>query len=468
MARKLPLSLRFWVPAVAGVALLVRFPFLFGHHDAPPGSDSEAFLRIAAGLFHGGGYPSHFWMPGYVTFEAVVSALPGRTADTVTILQHLLGVGVCVGMLVVAWRWFGRVPAVVASLLAAASPVLVALEHRLQPDLLFGAVVFAGTVALAAAVRAETPRTRLLVLAGVLFGVAVWVKAAGVFLVAAAPLTLLLVTRSPRGALRGAAVVTAVLAVTISPWLARNWHRYGYPHLSVQGGQTLFNRVFEVDRTPLPDDSADARFARRVQARIPDDADLYYEFIQASIKERGQTDEEAIRVERRLALQGVREHPGSYLVGTVRGFERPVAHIRQFQGREALLADLERTDPPFPRAAIARLWDGMRWAVDAWWVLTLLTATALIVPFTGPRERRAAGAALLSVWLSVTLGTAVSHGHLWRYSIQLAPITWILSTAGAATLVGLLSRRLRARARSAAGRSSPAPARPPAAPDPAD
>lgn len=468
MARKLPLTLRFWVPVVAGIALLVRFPFLFGRHDVPPGSDDEYFLQVAASLADGNGYPGHFWMPGYMMFEAVVSALPGRTADTVTILQHLLGAGVCVGMLVVAWRWFGRVPAVMASLLAAASPVLVAHEHRLLPDFLFGAVVFAGAVALAAAVRAETPRTRLLLLTGLIFGVAVWVKAAGVFLVGAAPLTLLLVTRSPKGALRGAALVTAVLAITISPWLARNWHRYGDPHLSVQSGQALFNRVYDVDGAPLPDDSADARFARRVQARIPDDADLYYEFIQASMAERGQTDEEAIRIERRLALQGVREHPGSYLVGTVRELGRPLGHIRQFDGRDALLADLDRTDPPFPRAAIARLWDGMRWAVDVWWVLTVLTLTALIVPFTGSRERRAAGAALLSVWLCMALGTALSNGSEWRYSIQLAPITWILASAGAATLIGLLSRRLRARARSAGGRSTPAPARPRAAPDPAD
>ena len=382
-----------------------------------------------------------------------------------TIVQHLLGVGVCVGMLVVAWRWFGRVPAVVASLLAAASPILVVHEHRLLPDFFFGVVVFAGAVALAAAVRPETPRTRLLVLAGVLFGAAVWVKAAGVFLVAAAPLALLLVTRSPKTTLRGAAVVTAALVITISPWLARNWERYGNPHLTVQGGQALFYRVFEVDGTPLPDDSADARFARRVQARIPDGADLYYEFIRASIRERGQTDDEAFRVERRLALQGVREHPGSYLVGTVRELGQPAGHIRVFRRAVRAARRPRANRPPLPPrrdspgcgAACAGL-------MDAWWVLTLLTATALIVPFAGPRERRAAGAALLSVWLCMALGTALSNGSAWRYSIQLAPITWILSTAGAATLAGLLSRRLRARARSAGGRSTPAPARPRAAP----
>ena len=352
MARELALTLRFWVAVVTGVAVLVRFPFLFGPHEVPPDSDDEFFLRVADRLLHGDGDPGHFWMPGYMTFEAIVGLLPGRTADAMTILQHLLGVGVCVGMLVVAWRWFGRVPAVVASLLAAASPMLVVHEHRLLPDFLFGVVVCAGAVALAVAVRAETPRTRLLVLAGVLFGLAVWVKAAGVFLVAAAPLALLLVTRSPKSALRGGAVAAVALVITISPWLVRNWERYGDPHLTVQGGQTLFYRVFEVDGTPLPDDSADARFARRVQARIPEGADLYYEFMRASIRERGQTDDEAFHVEGRLALQGVREHPGSYLVGTAREFEEPARHIRWSDRRYELLAGLSEPTPlsPVPRS----------------------------------------------------------------------------------------------------------------------
>ena len=329
MARELALSLRFWVPVVAGVALLVRFPFLFGPHQVPPDSDDEFFLRVAARLLDGDGDPGHFWMPGYMAFEAVVSLLPGRTADAVTIVQHLLGVGVCVGMLVVAWRWFGRVPAVVASLLAAASPMLVVHEHRLLPDFFFGVVVCAGAVALAAAVRAETPRTRLLVLAGVLFGLAVWVKAAGVFLVAAAPLALLLVTRSPRATLRGAAVVTAALVITISPWLARNWERYGDPHLTVQGGQALFYRVFEVDAHTAP-----RRLGRRPLRPPGPGADPRATPI-STTSSCGRASGSAARpttrpsdVERRLALQGVREHPGSYLVGTVREFGEPARHIR--------------------------------------------------------------------------------------------------------------------------------------------
>ncbi len=240
-------------------------------------------------------------------------------------------------------------------------------------------------------------------------------------------------------------MVTAAMVITISPWLARNWERYGNPHLTVQGGQTLFYRVFEVDGSPLPDDSADARFARRVQARIPEDADLYYEFMRASIRERGQTDDEAFHIEGRLALQGVREHPGSYLVGTVREFGEPARHIRWSDRRYELLADLERTEPPYGRAWFARFWSGMGRLMDVWWVLTLLTTTALIVPFTGPRERRAAGAALLSVWVCMALGTALSNGSAWRYSIQVAPIAWILATVGAVTLAGLLNRRLRAR-----------------------
>ena len=70
MARELALTLRFWVAVVAGVAVLVRFPFLFGPHEVPPSSDDEFFLQVADRLLHGDGYPGHFWMPGYMTFEA--------------------------------------------------------------------------------------------------------------------------------------------------------------------------------------------------------------------------------------------------------------------------------------------------------------------------------------------------------------------------------------------------------------
>jgi hypothetical protein len=49
------------------------------------------------------------------------------------------------------------------------------------------------------------------------------------------------------------------------------------------------------------------------------------------------------------------------------------------------------------------------------------------------RSRRAAGA-LLSVWLVLTLGTVLTHGELWRYSMQLAPIVWMLGSAGAVAL----------------------------------
>ncbi len=68
----------------------------------------------------------------------------------------------------------------------------------------------------------------------------------------------------------------------------------------------------------------------------------------------------------------------------------------------------------------------------------------------GDRRSRLAGAALMSVWLTMAVGTVLTHGGLWRYSMQLAPITLMLATAGGVIVLTAL-RDFRARALGAAG-----------------
>lgn len=463
VARKLPLSgeqLR-WALGLGTLALLVRLPFLFGHHIAAR-RDAPYFLDVLARGIHDDFYfPNHYWTPGYPAFEALLIAVPGRAEDAIAVTQHLLGVAVVVGMLLAAWRWFGKPAAILAALLAASTPVLVVLEHTLLPDFLFGVLVLAGGVTLAEAVRRQPPDWRLLVLAGVLFGACAWVKPIGQALLIAPPLALAVATRSLRPVLRGSAITTVALIVVIAPWVARNAAKHDFPAMSIQGGQTLFIRVYELDETPLPTDSADGRFAQRVQDRIDrgqEDDRLHFAIVR-DLMARGVSDHDAILKEQRLALTGVRRHPGSYVVKTwprVWG----IAHdIRKFEDRQRLLDDLERTDPPFPTRLTAGLWDGAKVLNEAWWFASLFTLAGLLLLVTGPAERRSAAAALWSVWLSVALGTALfmpDEGRpAWRYSIALAPLTWILGSAGIATIAGwtwsALRRRVRSPGRQAAG-----------------
>ena len=46
--------------------------------------------------------------------------------------------------------------------------------------------------------------------------------------------------------------------------------------------------------------------------------------------------------------------------------------------------------------------------------------------------------ALIGVWLAVAVGTAMGRGALTRYAIELAPITWILGSAGVAYLIAAI------------------------------
>jgi hypothetical protein len=115
--------------------------------------------------------------------------------------------------------------------------------------------------------------------------------------------------------------------------------------------------------------------------------------------------------------------------------------IRQFEGSWRLLGDLDRTDPPFPTAVTARIWDGARVLTEVWWFASLFSAAGLLLLFTGPPESRRAAAGLLSAWFAVMLGTAMFEGGTaWRYSMEVAPIQWMLGSAGAVVLLSSLWR----------------------------
>jgi hypothetical protein len=285
------------------------------------------------------------------------------------------------------------------------------------------------------------------VLAGALFGACAWIKPIGQALVIAAPIALVMVRGSLRSVLRGSLIATLALVLTIAPWIVRNAIDHDFPAMSIQGGQTLFVRVYELDKTPLPSDSADGRFARRVEDRIErgkEDERLHYAVVRDLMRERGISDHDAILVEQRLALNGVWRDPGRYAVKTWPRLRGIADDIREFEDEQLLLDDLERTDPPFPTGLTAGLWDVARALNEAWWFASLFTLAGLVLLVTGPRERRSAAAALWSAWLAVALGTAMFEGGTaWRYSMELAPITWILGSAGIATLAALVWKRFR-------------------------
>jgi hypothetical protein len=268
----------------------------------------------------------------------------------------------------------------------------------------------------------------------VAFGAAAWLKPAGEFLAIAAPLAVLAGTRQ----WRAAGIVVVAMVLTISPWLVRNAHDYGLPSMSNQGGQTLFNRVFEVDKIPFPEDSRYAPLARKVRKQHP--ARFNSAFRVALVREEGMTTDHAIATEADIALTAIRRHPGTYAVGTFREVGRSADDMRDDEEPESVVRP-QIHGRPLPAWLATGPWALGRVLLDAWWIVTLFGAAALVVPFVGPERSRRAGTVLLVIGLGVLFGTALFHGALWRYSMQVAPLAWLLGSAGVAVLVRRIVRR---------------------------
>jgi hypothetical protein len=436
---------------LGALALLVRLPFILQSHRAHAGSDEEIFLGLSDTLLNDLRFDSDFYTPGYPAFAALLRGVPGRVEDAVLVVQHLIGVGVVVALVVVGWRWFGRASALIAGGLAAISPTLVVHEHLMLPDFLFGVLTCSGAVALAAGLRRDPPRTHALVGAGVLFGTAAWVKPAGIMLLAAAPLAALLAGRGLRASLRPAGIVTLTLVVAISPWLARNAIDRDLAGTSRQGGLTLFNRAFERDKLEIPSDHEYARFAEelRVQAAAIPDARFHKEFRDALEFELGVSYERTFAIEGEMARTAIRRQPLDYARGTWREFRGSAGYFDDFARDWELEGDLERRGPGVVHAAVRETWNLARVLTDLWWLLSFSTAAGLLTLVTGPPERRIAARALFAVWLCVILGTAMANGGSWLYTLQVAPIQWLLGSAGLVFVASAVADQLRSSMRAA-------------------
>ena len=433
----LPTTRGEWAVALGAVALAARLPLFLVRHEATPGGDSLGYLTLGQELLRGE-YSAigEIRPPGYPVFIAILDLFPGRVEDAVVAAQLLIGVGVVVIVVLAGWTYFGRLTAILAGTLCAASPMMVHLEVAILADFLFGVLVLAGGLVLARALCVEDGRTRLLVLTGVVFGLATYVKPAGQFLLFAPPLALALSTRSWRLTLRGSALVACALLLTISPWLARNAIVYGQPSMSVQSGTTLFNRAFEQDRLPIPTDSADGRFLKRYLEDNPDERPSTGGF--DALVEAGKTREEAFAIQQELAVTAFKRAPHRFVAGSAEGVHRFFSDAGNDKAAiEPLERGLEAGDPPL-RWIPSVVWEASRPFTTLWYLLALHGLAGFLWLLVRSPQTRLAAAALLSVWLATSAGTAITHGGQFRYSVSLAPISWLLGAAGSAVAVSTL------------------------------
>lgn len=464
VARTLRADARLWALMLGGLALIARLPLIFNDYATSSTGDTAGYVTIADELLAGNGFVTDVYRTaGYPLFIAPLDLLPGSTVDAVAFAQHMLGVALVGVVFVVADRYFGRPPALLAGFLTALGSPMMLVEHYVMPDFLFGVLVLAGTVALVEAAVPRTPSIPALALSGALFGLAAHVKPIGQVLIAVAPFALAFATRSWRETLRGSAVAVGVMVLVVAPWVVHNAIKYGHPVVSATGGQALWQRVFDQDKLPIPTDSADGRFAKRkydqyienppsgYQEPGPGVATETHSYVVNALMRRGESLYEAANIERGLALKAIRAHPGEYLRGTLRNVKEYAALNLNFGYAESMArTHVAHAASPVPRALATTAWD-LAQALSR--LVTVLSLALLAIPallFVGPRRAQVAAAAFIVVCGAIAVGGSLTAFVLPRYAAQIAPLQWILEAAAAVLVVSGIVKLVRRR------RSTPA------------
>ena len=243
------------------LSIAVRGPLLGRAYTS---GDTSQYLSVARNIFHGG-FPNNIRPPGYSTLLAVLEAVGANPVSAIVLIQNLIGIVLPVCVLLIGWRFFSPVVGILAGFLTGASPLMIYIEQMALPDYLFDVVLLAATVLLAeAALRARAGGRnpwRLLLGAGVMFGVATLLRANGLIGFVAIPASMLVGARSWRAALRLSAISAAAMAIVVVPWCLHNLIRFGNANVASESGISLYARVISFDRVPPSPDSTDGRIA---------------------------------------------------------------------------------------------------------------------------------------------------------------------------------------------------------------
>jgi hypothetical protein len=229
--------------------------------------------------------------------------------------------------------------------------------------------------------------------------------------------------------------------------------------MSSQSGLTLYHRAFEDDRYPVPTDTKYGSPLRRLQVRYPSEPSLrLYGRSFETLTSRGLSESQAMDIQREVALTAIRRHLPTYALRTVGDLNQTVGDVARFS-RDPLdgWAPKEHVRINLKSVRTGLVPGDVSWAAlqvgsflsVAWLVLTAHGLAALTLPFSRDDRVRVAGIVLLVTWLAVALGTSLTHGALWRYSAALAPLTWLLGSAGFLAAWSLVSRHYAVRRRRA-------------------
>lgn len=216
---------RTWLLTFLALALTLRLGFVFYlEPERLYFSDSFEYLRAADGLLHGTGFGEGYKRPPlYSLFVAGVLAVGQGHLVAVKVMDAILGALTVLVAYALGKNVWGRRVGLSAAALVAVHPYLFVLSAFVYSETLFTLLLVLATLVLLKARGLH--RTAA---AGLIGGLACLTRPSGLAWLAAGVIWIVCATQDPlRRRTARAAVLVATVALTISPWLVRNYRLFG-------------------------------------------------------------------------------------------------------------------------------------------------------------------------------------------------------------------------------------------------
>lgn len=228
------------------LALLLRVPFFIISSSQPmqrqQAEDSHGYMDLAMNLNKGLGFGRYFqtnsaqpevWVPelyrtpGYPAFLAAVTRNPNENAAPAVVLQVLLELALCLTVFSVSYLTFGRVPGLVAGVLAAVDLQAISLANLLLSELSFTIVLVAAVFTASQLLKKRGMIWGLVT--GLLIAVSVFIRPTTLYLpvFVAGFLAFCALRRRQWVHLATAVIVLAAAYGPIAGWMARNKAKCG-------------------------------------------------------------------------------------------------------------------------------------------------------------------------------------------------------------------------------------------------
>ena len=303
------------LPFIIGCAFLLRLVWALIVPIAPV-SDPGAYHTFANTLLSHGVYgfePEHpiaTWPPGTAAFYAMIYALPGSDLAAAKIANVLISVLNVWLIWAVGRELFNDLTGRLAALAMAIWPQMIYFTTILASEPIFICLILTAVLCWH---RGHTMRLGWVIAAGILFGLACYIRSVGLLLPIVLTFGALVVgSTSLRYALGRLAIVVALMGVIIAPWTMRNQQVFGDTILmSSNFGGTLYMG------------NGPGTTGRHASADMPDE-------LREQLQGLSQPERSSILGE--LAKKEIRDNPGAFVVRSLK--KTVIIHDRETIGVE--------------------------------------------------------------------------------------------------------------------------------------